>query len=248
MTSRLTGLTARGAAVAIGLAVTWGVAFASDPLPVTTTNDVWPTGNAINTMKENINSWNEYKDLQDAASKAGKTADQAMKGAGAAKSASDLLDAYKALSNDDAKADGDYNPPGSPEVPASCEQGGTGACQSCYGEAYESLNRVRHNLERLRAVRQSTEEFYRASTSFGDNVSGIHGVAGLAWQAERRKIEASFKGFQQAYVKKHAQLMGDLKAALEKIGACEAKFYDNPDWYNRFGFIYYTFMESRYAW
>lgn len=134
--------------------------------------------------------------------KAGKTAGDAAKDAGAAKGGSDLLDAYKALSDSDSKYDPDFSPPGSPEVPTSREPGGS--CESCYADAYDSLNRVRFNLERLRTIRGSTEEFYRASVSFGDNVSAIHGVAGLAWQAERRKIEQSFAGFRQSYTKARA--------------------------------------------
>lgn len=235
------------ALVCAGVAAASTIVAGGSPLPVSTLNDVWPTGNAISTMKENIAKYQDYKDYNDGLSKAGKTAGDAAKGAAAAKGGSDLLDAYKGLSTGDAQADPNFTPPGSPEIPTSCEQGRDG-CESCYADAYANLNRVRFNLERLRSIRGSTEEFYRASVSFGDNVSGIHGVAGLAWQAERRKIEQSFKGFQGSYVKKHTQLMGDLKAALDRIAECEAKHYNNPDWYNRFGFMYYGFMESRYAW
>ena len=248
MTRRLTTRTIAAVSLALGLIGAGRIVLAGNPLPVTTINDVWQTGNAIDTMKGNIAKYNDYKDYQDSAGKAGKAADQVSKSAKDAQGLIDLFQSYQGLSTKDKEFDPNDNPPGSPEVPASCQDASTGGCQSCYAEAYESLNKARFDLERLRAVRGSTEEFYRASTSFGDNVSGIHGVAGLAWQAERRKIEASFKNFQGVYVKKHGQLMGNLKAALEKIAVCEAKFYNEPDWYNRFGFMYYTFMESRYAW
>jgi hypothetical protein len=248
MSRSLTTGTIAALGLALGLMLAGQVVFAGSPLPIPTINDVWQTGNAIDTMKGNIAKYKEYKDYQDSAGKAGNAADQVSKSAKNAESLINLFESYKGLSAGDSGFDPTYNPPGAPEIPTSCPEGSSGSCQTCYADAYDSLNRVRFNLERLRAVRGSTEEFYRASTSFGDNVSGIHGVAGLAWQAERRKIEASFKNFQNVYGKKHAQLMGDLKAALERIAVCEAKYYNEPDWYSRFGFMYYTFMESRYAW
>lgn len=158
--------------------------------------------------------------------------------------AKDSYGEYKGLTDPDKTADPDYNPPGSPQVPSDCPEGG----QACFAAAYEKLNRCRTNLERLRAVRIETEEFYKASLSFGDDVSSIHGVAGLAWQAERRKIEASFKNFKGIYEKKYQELMSNLQQTLFDVSACEKEVYNESDWFNRYGFIYYQFMESRYAW
>ena len=218
--------------------------FAGTPLPVTTPNNCYQTGNAINRMKDNIREANDRQDTKDAVDKAGKAAESAQGAIDTAQKASDLFDAYKALSDKDSEYDPNYNPPGAPQVPSDCPEGG----QACFAAAYEKLNRTRANLERLRAVRGVTEDFYKASVSFGDDVSGVHGVAGLAWQAERRKIEQSFKGFQTAYKNKYRELMENLQQALFEVSACEASVYDEPDWFNRYGFMYYQFMESRYAW
>lgn len=153
-------------------------------------------------------------------------------------------DSYKGLTDSDKGAQPDYNPPGGPQVPTDCPDGS----KPCFAAAYEKLNRCRANLERLRAIRVSTEEFITSSLSFGDDVSAIHGVAGLAWQAERRKIEASRKNFKEAYQKKYQELMGTLQQTLMEVSQCEKDGYDESDWFNRYGFMYYQFMESRYAW
>jgi hypothetical protein len=216
--------------------------FSGNPMPGTPGS--YQTSSDIDQMKQNIRDYKDAKDAQNAADKAGKAAGQVGKGAKIGKSAGSFLDAYKALSDKDSSYDPNYNPPGAPQVPSHCPDG---SC-SCFEGAYEKLNRTRANLERLRAVRGVTEDFYKASVSFGDDVSGIHGVAGLAWQAERRKIEASFKGFKTAYNQKYQELMGNLHEALMEVSECENKEFNEPDWYDRYGFMYYQFMESRYAW
>jgi hypothetical protein len=158
--------------------------------------------------------------------------------------ANDSYDEYRGLDDADKKSAPDYDPPGAPQVPNDCPDGS----KPCFAAAYEKLNRCRANLERLRAVRLTTEEYFKKSVSFGDDVSAIHGVAGLAWQAERRKIEASFKKFQDIYDKKYHELMGKLQEALMDVNACEKSAYNETDWFNRYGFMYYQFMEARYAW
>jgi hypothetical protein len=30
------------------------------------------------------------------------------------------------------------------------------------------------------------------------------------------------------------------------LAACEERFFDTADWYDRYGFIYYAFMANRY--
>ncbi len=153
-------------------------------------------------------------------------------------------DSYKGLTDSDKQSDPNHKPPGEPDVPTDCPDGS----KPCFAAAYEKLNRCRANLERLRAIRNSTEEFVKASLAFGDDTSSVHGIAGLAWQAERRKIEASFKNFKGSYEKKYQELMGTLQQALLEVSQCEKEGYNEPDWFNRYGFMYYQFMESRYAW
>ncbi len=165
------------------------------------------------------------------------------------KAAAEALDAYKPLTDGDKSLDTDYRPAGSPSVPSHCtapDGKSSPGCNECYAGAYRKLTAVRTALEKLRRVGTTTRAFTAKSIAFGDSVSGVHGVAGLGWQPERAKIEQSLKSFESAYDAKYAELMGLLEVALKDIGQCEAKHFSAPDWYDRYGFMYYTFMADRY--
>lgn len=160
-----------------------------------------------------------------------------------------MLDAYGALTKGDQSLDPNYRPDGSPNVPAHCTApDGTSSegCNECYASAYRKLTAVRTAFEKLRRVGTTTRAFAAKSIAFGDSVSGVHGVAGLGWQPERTKIEQSMKSFEGAYDAKHTELSGLLEVALKDIGQCEAKHFGVQDWYDRYGFMYYTFMVDRY--
>ncbi len=165
-------------------------------------------------------------------------------GVGTMRSLQELREAYQTLTQQDATLEPDYRPPGSPEVPSSCE--GNDECGDCYRQALASLNRVRVDLERLRAIYANTKGFAGKAMAFGDSASGIHAVTGLAWQQEKRKIEKELVDFQHTYDAKYLELIPRVEDALKQIGRCEEQHFHNPDWYNRFGFIYYTFMADRY--
>lgn len=161
-----------------------------------------------------------------------------------AESVSALQQAYRELSARDLEYDPDVRPPGSPSVPVSCR---SEACDQCFTDAQEGLRKAVFSLEKLRIIYKRTKTFTDKAIAFGDNASGIHAVTGLAWQTQRRGIEASLKKFEGTYDGKRPELMGRLRTALDGLAACEARHYANPDWYDRFGFIYYQFMESKYA-
>ncbi|MCD6660399.1 MAG: hypothetical protein LT105_09570, partial [Lentimicrobium sp.] len=83
------------------------------------------------------------------------------------------------------------------------------------------------------------------SIAFGDDVSGIHGVSGIAWQAQRGKIENSVKELQAAYDSKLAELLAKLQQSLMEMAVCEEQF-GTPDWYDRYGYMYYEFVAEKY--
>jgi hypothetical protein len=165
-------------------------------------------------------------------------------GIGAVSSASELLNSYTALTDMDATCM-DLSNTGAPEVPSSCANEGA-ACGECYTDGVRQLNGMRLNLERLRCYYSAYKRFVEASIAFGDNTSGIHAVTGLAWQNERAGIVAEFDKLKLTYDTKYQQMLPNLRAALEKIGQCEGQYFHNPDWYQRFGYIYFTFMSDRY--
>jgi len=133
---------------------------------------------------------------------------------------------------------------GQPTIPSQCA--GNPACGICFQDAQADLKHLRFSLEKLRVIGSWTRKFTDKSIAFGDSVSGVHGVAGLGWQPERAKIQESYEQFGKAYDSKYEELIGDLEGALRDVGRCEATHFKTADWYDRYGFIYYTFMADRY--
>jgi len=168
---------------------------------------------------------------------------------GKGKAGAEMLDAYTPLTQGDKALDPNYRPPGTPSVPAHCtapDGSKSEGCNECYAAAYRKLTAVRLAFEKLRRVNATTQAFAAKSIAFGDAASGVHGVAGLGWQPERAKIEQSVRDFNKAYDAKHEELSGLLQVALKDIGQCEARHFKVADWYDRYGFMYYTFMVDRY--
>jgi hypothetical protein len=133
---------------------------------------------------------------------------------------------------------------GGPKLPSKCVDGS--GCKDCFGKAQGDLQHLRFSLEKLRAIGEWTKDFTTKSIAFGDGVSGVHGAAALGWWPERKKIEESYVVFGKAYDAKYDELIGDLEVALHDIGKCEAKHFGTDDWYDRYGFMYYTFAADRY--
>ncbi|MFT3699616.1 MAG: hypothetical protein QM831_41090 [Kofleriaceae bacterium] len=150
----------------------------------------------------------------------------------------------------------DTSSAGAPETPATCasfdpgvgarDPGQGGPCGECFTHAIRSVNQMRLNLERLRCYYVAFDRYEKAAISLGDTASGVHAVAGLSWQQARAEILAAFVHLQGTYDKKLADMMPELRKSLDALGKCEADYMHEPDWYQRFGFIYYTFMADRY--
>ena len=154
------------------------------------------------------------------------------------------LQAWQILHPSDHTCLSNTSPAAMPIVPSMCA--GSPECASCYSEAYGRLDRTRGNLEKLRCIYRWNQEYVERAKSFGDNVSSVHGISGLAWQQERRKIERAFDQLGVTYDGKYRELLGYVRADLGSISACEARFFDNPDWAVRYGFMFYGFLEDRY--
>jgi len=150
----------------------------------------------------------------------------------------DLYDSYTGLGD----CISSVPPPGMPRMPSFCE---TEECGTCFVNARADFNTNRYSFERLKVIYNCTKTFTDAAISFGDNVSGVHGVSGLAWQSERRKIEKSIKSLQETYDKKYRELLESQKRALMKLNDCEAQ-HGIPDWYDRFGYMYHEFSAMHY--
>ena len=150
------------------------------------------------------------------------------------------------LNQGDSEFDPSYSPEGAPTVPVHCETEGGADCTACYASGYETLNFVRFYLERLRAIYGATRNYTESAIAFGDAMAGLPGGFGLGWPPERQGIQEAFDNLGQTYDEKYQDYMRELRRGLEGIAACESEFFGEEDWYSRFGFIYYSFLEDRY--
>ncbi len=133
-------------------------------------------------------------------------------------------------------------PKGMPRVPSFCE---TDDCESCFVDARRRFNQNRYTFEKLKAIYQCTRSFTDAAIAFGDNVSGYHGVSGLAWQSQKGGINKSIQELVKAYDKKYAELLETQHEILMELDGCEAE-HGISDWYDRFGYLYFEFTKMNY--
>jgi hypothetical protein len=158
-----------------------------------------------------------------------------------AESGLDLYNASQALDNDECVPDFTTDAQGM--MPSSCDE--DAGCAGCYQEAINRLTTVRKSLARMSCIYMNTKNFTQSAIAFGDNVAGIHGVTGLAWQSERKGIQQAYENFKRTYDRKYVDLMNSLQISLNKINECEAKF-GVRDWYQKFGFMYFEMMKEKY--
>ncbi len=136
-------------------------------------------------------------------------------------------------------------------MPSSCyykkdgSEDESSGCSDCYEKANSRLNNVRKNLARMTCIKMNTKNYTDSAIAFGDNVSGIHGAMGLAWQNERKGIKAAYEKFKKTYDGKYVEMMESLEIALKEINGCEAQF-GMKDWYQKAGFIYFELMKEKY--
>lgn len=210
----------------------------------------WAQGTAQPTAFENAvagvaNYGREVSDRYEADVAQARSAVEAGQGAADAYGAG--AEAYNALNDLDRQLDDAMAEPrgNAPPIPASCVR--REGCEDCYSEAYERLGRARVLLARAQTIYKATHRFAAASVALGDNLAPSTREAALVWQAQKPAIERSLATFDQAYDRKIEAMLGNLKEVLQMISRCEAQYYNNPDWYTRYGFMYLEFMAARYT-
>ncbi len=135
-------------------------------------------------------------------------------------------------------------PPGQPRIPSFCPDEES-SCASCFSSARANFNRSRYNLEKLQTIYNCSRGYIDAAIAFGDNVSGYHGVVGLVWQSKKREIERSVIDLEKAYDKKRLEMLQTFHETLVELDRCERE-HGMADWYDRFGVMFYNFVEMRY--
>lgn len=154
--------------------------------------------------------------------------------------AAQLYASYTAL---DERVDVDLSAANTPRVPSSCA--GSEECGACYERAQGRLNHDRVTLERLRVVGRQTKAMKDDALALGQSVASFPGM-GFGWYRARKDILTGWQSFVGQYEAKYEELMANLRMVLDEIGACEAEYFDQPDWFDRYGFIYHQFMAERY--
>ncbi len=156
-------------------------------------------------------------------------------------SAHELYSATLALDNNECTPD--LNVEGNAMMPTRCRPGDP--CTECYEHAYNELKFIRRQLARLHCIYSNTRNFNEKAIAFGDNVSGVHAINGLAWQTAKADIVGAYESFKHTYDNKYTGMMESLHKALMDIDGCEKRFGDEG-WYARAGFIYFEMMKDKY--
>lgn len=182
--------------------------------------------------------WEDFDQLRKGLDRFNKLNDQVGKALGTFKASRDYYDSYTGLS--DCMRSGP--PPGMPRIPSFCE---TDDCKDCFRDARQRFNKNRYTFEQLQTIYNCTKDFTDKAIAFGDNVSGYHGVSGLAWQSQKGGIYKSIKELNDAYDSKRKELLESQLEILMALNNCEAE-HGLEDWYDRFGYLYFEFTQMHY--
>jgi hypothetical protein len=156
-------------------------------------------------------------------------------------SAAELHESLDALSSSECVPD--FNETSNTRMSYQCAP--ASECQECFTNARMKMDFFRRQLARLNCIYQDTKNFTTNAIALGDNMSGIHAMAGMAWQNERSKINANFTKLKRTYDTRYLEFIKGLKDALMEFDACENK-YGQGDWFQKTGFIYFEMMKERY--
>lgn len=154
------------------------------------------------------------------------------------------IDLYSALTTlDNAECTPDFSQSAEAMIPSNCL--GNNDCMACYTDAMRKLDGNRQSLARMMCIYTNTKNYKDRAIAFGNSVASIGGGAGFGWSQAQRKIESSYENFKQHYDKKYQDFMTAVHEALTKISTCEQQ-YGMRDWYRRFGFMYFEFLQQKY--
>ena len=137
----------------------------------------------------------------------------------------------------------DFTQPANALVPSSCS--GTAGCNDCYETALASFNADRQTLARMMCLFMNTKNFTDKAIAFGNAMASLPGGVGLGWIPAKRNIDQAFTKFKATYDSKSRELLTSLQKNMMKIDACENSF-GQQDWYQRFGYMYFEFMQLKY--
>lgn len=157
-----------------------------------------------------------------------------------------LNGAYEGLAGSDREAQRAFDSDPGPSVPSSCLA--QAACQACFAPAVEKIDFNRYWLLRARILTVNTVKVGKAGLSMLEAVSGAAQAAGPVLQAQGRPaIESRMTTLRAKYEEKAAIYLNGLEAGMQALGQCEANHFGTRDWYQRYGYLYVSFMRERFA-
>jgi hypothetical protein len=164
-----------------------------------------------------------------------------------------LWDAYDnmnsridALADSDRNADSEWDRHANdgPTVPTSCS---TGPCAECYEPVILRIDRIRYLLIMARNRATATIDLWKAGDNLANAVSGAHSAAGIYVHETRGEmLDQPIARLRTVYEEKAGQMLANLERALRDLGTCEARHFGVRDWYERFGYMYMTYMRDKY--
>jgi hypothetical protein len=169
-----------------------------------------------------------------------------------------ILDLYEALTKEDEELEPRYS--GMPGIPTACvsktptgtaaaigDVDWTGPCGECFTAAHDSISTTLQRFEKLRRVNAQTKEVYDKSLAFGDAAAGLGNIITAGeWQKIRHGIKKKMDDYNSIYDDKVEELSGALVSSLQKVAACEAQYFKNESWYERYGFMFVTPIVERH--
>lgn len=165
---------------------------------------------------------------------------------GVARAADDFMRNVDSLDAEEAQCGSAYSDADGPTVPSTCAE--QEDCRQCYQSAVRKIDFNRFYIERARCITAANVKMANSAMAFGDTSSGIHAVTGLSWQLQGKpQIQEAVTGLKRTYTRKAGQYLRGLEGSLRELGQCEARHYDERDWYQRYGWVYLNFMKAKYA-
>ena len=158
-----------------------------------------------------------------------------------------LLEQFGFIDPREAAIQRNPNPPGMPLLPSRCAK--DPECGPCFRKANKDLMDARSLLETQYVIYKQTELAAGRIIELGDAAAGMSSIAKFVWDQEKHGGSVS-KAQEELYAKYDSnleKLLRNLHDALIAQSACERNAFNDQDWYNRYGWIYYTFMRDRYT-
>jgi hypothetical protein len=166
--------------------------------------------------------------------------------AGAVAARDTLSGAVDGLADSDRQAQAAFDHDPGPSVPSSCME--NAECNACFGPAVERIDFNRYWLLRARILTVNTVKVGKAGLAMLDAVTGMAQAAGPVLQRiERPTLEASLTTLRAKYEEKAGIYLNGLDAGMRALGECEAQHFGTRDWYQRYGYLYVSFMRERFS-